>query len=62
MTNFSLIDIWLALSIKVGSSILWICFRQQGELISSRQLAKGYDINPINSTHCEVVSLLVKAQ
>ena len=35
-----------------------ICFRQQGELICSRQLAKGYDINPINSTHVETVVLL----
>lgn len=37
-----------------------ICFRQQGELICSRQLAKGYDINPINSTHVETVVLFSK--
>ena len=44
--------------IKLGGSIIWICFRQQGELICFRQLAKGYDINPINSTHVETVILL----
>ena len=37
-----------------------ICSRQQGELICSRQLAKGYDINSINSTHVETVCLLSK--
>lgn len=44
--------------IKLEGSIIWICSRQQGELICSRQLAKGYDINPINSTHVETVVLL----
>ena len=37
-----------------------ICFRQQGELICFCQLAKGYEINPINSTHIESIVILNK--